>query len=88
MKISISPPPCPPLRSPLPLLPPLCIPILANLVRQDISLAARSSLSSGIITMPTNPAAVGRSFLELIWEWRRVQWSQNKLLGRKEGERI
>ena len=42
--------------------------------------------------MPTNPAgcrAVGRSFRELIWEWRRVQWSQNKLLvekGEEEGK--
>ena len=42
--------------------------------------------SFGIITMPTNPAgrlSVGRSFRELIWEWRRVQWSQNKLLVEK-----
>ena len=39
--------------------------------------------------MPTNPAGrllVGRSFRELIWEWRRVQWSQNKLLVEKGEE--
>ena len=38
----------------------------------------------GIITMPTTGCrSGGRSFRELIWEWRRVQWSQNKLLVEK-----